>query len=481
MKTTKHIRYLCADTEKELHQWVTGIRVAKNAKQLYANYRGIEDDITHADIDILTSKRFSLNSPNNLQINGNTAGSTTGSSCQTKTSSTASPARTPSSENKSLDSALSSGIVSDVSTSNDNEVVSVSPLPVDELTPVNTMDRHHLAAGRGGHLQRSSSKVSTSSSSSGCLSDRGSSSAGSMQQQQQQQQRNGFESDHPVGGTIKKRPSAMANPKLPLTNTTFGLVRDSDEGEGDSSSLGSGDNIRVGGGGTLLRSAVRQSLRRNSKPQLQEQPHPQQQVQVQIHQVASQENPMVNDTLSQGCEAALNSIGIEPEDKMDEDMPLPPPPRAESIAMNMTMATQGHNMDTVTCLPEEEIDDLPPPPPEIYNNQLQMQLKQQQQQQQRQKKVPPPPPPVANKPGKTTKRISFDDNVQLIGISEPDPGQHHIYSFQRPEYVANPKKLFSQESKNDAVPPRTFLTDLQKVITKKWQIGKMDNKQPRLQ
>ena len=87
----------------EMHQWVTGIRVAKSGKQLFTNYRSIEEDITHADIDILTSKRFSVNSPNTLQING-----------QNNTKSSSSPARTPnsSSENKSLDSALSSGIVS---------------------------------------------------------------------------------------------------------------------------------------------------------------------------------------------------------------------------------------------------------------------------------------------------------------------------------------------------------------------------------
>ncbi len=447
VKTAKHIRYLCADTEKELHQWVTGIRVAKNGKQLYGNYRGIEDEITHADIDILTSKRYSVNSPNTLQING---GSTAGSS-QSKAG-TVSPARTPSSENKSLDSALSSGIVSDVSNSND---VIPAAHAVDELTPVNTMERPSAGA-HAGNLRRSASKASNaSSSSSGCQSDsRCSSSTGSLQQPQQRS--NGFESDHPMGGTIKKRPSAIANPKLPLTNTTFGLVRDSDD---DTSSLGSGDNIRIGGGGTLLRNAVRQSLRRNSKPQIYDTVQPQQpkqQIQVEIHH---QDNN--SDALSQGCEAALNSMAAA-----DEEIPLPPPPRAESMHQNI---------DTVTCLPEDNIDDLPPPPPEMYesNNhhpQLQMQMVNQK------KPAPPPPPPASSKPGKSpgkpTKRISFDDNVQLIGVSEPEPGEHHIFTFNRPQYVANPKKLFSSESKNKAVPPQSFLTDLQKVITKKWAICK---------
>ena len=39
-----------------------------------------------------------------------------------------------------------------------------------------------------------------------------------------------------MGGTIKKRPSIIGtHPKLPLTNTTRGLVRDSED---DSSSIG---------------------------------------------------------------------------------------------------------------------------------------------------------------------------------------------------------------------------------------------------
>ena len=58
-KTPKYIRYLCVESEKELHKWVTAIRVAKNGRNLYNNYRSIVEEIAHADIDILTSKRFS--------------------------------------------------------------------------------------------------------------------------------------------------------------------------------------------------------------------------------------------------------------------------------------------------------------------------------------------------------------------------------------------------------------------------------------
>ena len=47
------------ESEQELHKWVTAIRIAKNGRHLYTNYRSIVEEIAHEDIDILTSKRFS--------------------------------------------------------------------------------------------------------------------------------------------------------------------------------------------------------------------------------------------------------------------------------------------------------------------------------------------------------------------------------------------------------------------------------------
>lgn len=476
-KTPKYMRYLCVDTEKELHQWVTGIRVAKNGRQLYANYRGIEEEITHADIDILTSKRFSVNSPNTLQINGSktqpaaTSGTTT------------SPARTPSSENKSLDSALSSGIVSDMSNnSNAIDVVSETSDNV-EVTPVNTMDRN------SGNLRRSTSKVSSSSSSSGCLSDR-CSSAGSHPQHPMMV--NGFESDFPAGGTIKKRPSAAANPKIPLTSTTWGLVRDSDDG--DSSSVGSNGengNIRIGGGGTLLRSAVRQSLRKNSsgtlKPPNLDLPlksggstpdlgqtfsQPLQVHEVQVHREQPSLASLEVDPMSQEFECV-----VEEEDMM----PLPPPPRAESIDQHLNSATL--HTRTINSQPAPDIDDLPPPPPpEAYEETNHYHVSPVQQLPPSMKPALPPPslkpsvrgmaqPSPSRKPppAPVTKRISFDDNVQMID-SEPQPNGIR-YMFQRTPYTASPKKLFSSESQSKATPPQEFLADLKRVMTKKWQVA----------
>ena len=82
-----------------------------------------------------------------------------------------------------------------------------------EVTPVNTIERN------SGQLRRSMSKTSSTSSSSGCLSDR-CSSGGSQQPPNHPM---GFESDFPMGGTIKKRPSAIANVKVSysLTKSLF--------------------------------------------------------------------------------------------------------------------------------------------------------------------------------------------------------------------------------------------------------------------
>lgn len=399
---------------------MTGIRIAKNGRQLYDNYRAIEEEITHADIDILTSKRFSVNSPNGLlQIpatNGNGALKT----------GTSSPARTPSSENKSLDSALSSGIVSDITSQSSNGPSSFSSgseyqnqneesESSQSNTPVNTMDRSNNIHNR------SMSRSSKSSSSSGCSS--------------HNVGEHGFESDFPAGGTIKKRPAV--NPRLPLTNTTWGLVRDSeDEDEVDA-------NVRVGGGGTLLRSAVRQSYRKNEQQK--------QQVMAEVHH---QPNANVEeDPLSAEFENNLN-------------LPLPPPPRDESLERL------------------NSVDDLPPPPPEIYAESP---------------RLPPLPPPVNTKPvvppmstkpiltppaplppslkrntsspvcspKRNGRRISFDDNVQMI--DDKLESKKEFFPFVR-KPMPPPNKLYG-ESSSEAAPPKAFLQDLQRVMNKKWQIA----------
>merc|ERR1711962_1609000 len=162
----------------------------------------------------LVGKRGSTNSAMCL------VGPTKAESCATNLNLT-SPAITPGSENKSFDSALSSGIRSD-------HFLEALPASTTDLAKFdlkcNDAVRSSVSPptqhGPPGTLRRTSKSSSS-------LSDK---SRGIEQ---------GFESDHPAGGTIKKRPPTNlcnVNENFPFDNM-------------DNYS----NNIRLGAGGTLLR------------------------------------------------------------------------------------------------------------------------------------------------------------------------------------------------------------------------------------
>jgi len=464
-KNPKYIKYLCVDNQKELHQWVTGIRVAKNGRSLFDNYRGIVEEITHADIDILTAKRFSVNSSNGLK----------------RPNEEPQQMLTPSSENKSLASALSSGIESDMSngsrkiiegvTEEESESTGSERLSSSGQTPVGTLER-------GLSLRRSFSRSSRSSSSSGCLSDK---SAGFEL---------GFESDFPAGGTIKKRPTTAA--RLPLTNTTWGLVRENEQEMEVDGGLSSS-----GGGGTLLRKKAMRNSSLSKKGQDNEIVNGQKisdelgpagpgvscrdervmgrEVR-ECHQTHDQTKIPAQDLLSSAFEQSL-SCALE-----EEALPLPPPPR----------------MDSISSL--DDIDLLPPPPPDMmgYENhyhvsqvtspvvglppvtpQSKMSAKQQLSSGSTLKKS-------GGASQKPSRRISFDDHVQMIEAprsnTEPLPPLETPtrkaepilkYSPASPIRNPNPKKLsFGLDTaENYSSLPRAFIDNLQKVMNKKWQVA----------
>merc|ERR1719232_2407111 len=172
----------------------------------------------------------------------------------------------------------------------------------------------------------------------------------------------------------------------------------------------------------------------------------------------------------------------------DEALPLPPPPR----------------VDSVTSL--DDIDMLPPPPPAMCISQHYHVSPPVTSDQSALSKLPPPSP--AAKPSltpnngkhmqnstlkksgpapmqKPSRRISFDDHVQMIEaprqqtptppppLPEPSPALPPSepvmkYSPQGP-IRNNPKKLSANENYNSL--PRTFLDNLQKVMSKKWQVA----------
>ncbi|KAL5006735.1 hypothetical protein ScPMuIL_015541 [Solemya velum] len=75
-KNSKFIRYLCAENKSSLMQWFTGIRIAKHGKQLFHNYRRLQDEISMWDSREIHSsvsdsyeenERIELNPGGNLQ------------------------------------------------------------------------------------------------------------------------------------------------------------------------------------------------------------------------------------------------------------------------------------------------------------------------------------------------------------------------------------------------------------------------------
>jgi len=522
-KNPKYIRYLCVDTQTELHQWVTGIRIAKYGRHLFENHRQIVEEITHADIDILTSKRFSVNSSIGLPRLPITAQSVASSGSQEN--GVNSNLRTPSSENKSMASALSSGIEADMYNESPNEEpVNTQVLPVtdhdveenSERTPTGTFDREHP-------IRRSFSRSSHSSSSSGCLSHK---SSGVEQ---------GFESNSPLGGTIKKRPTT-GTPRLPLTNTTWSMVKEVDgeaeRGHGENMRLGAGGTLLAAGGGTLRRKAVRKNTTTKSDSDLK----------------ISNRSPLDAAPPKLGGDSFRSVVSPPPPPGLNipppgmnmmsgsfsEDLPLPPPPPCP---------------DSLTSL--GDIDILPPPPPDIWetngsshyhvspvktcedawyppptskypphrpassnennnhtptipssddfsgsilkpnisprygSNSIQ-QSRQQPQMPEHSSHISPAPVsvPFNKRPNsssiksasstpvnKTTRRISFDDNVQLITPSRESNTPQSIPKFSPfPPALPSPNRLYHEESKVNT-PPKEFLADLQRVMTKKWQIA----------
>ncbi|GIY30854.1 ras-associated and pleckstrin homology domains-containing protein 1 [Caerostris extrusa] len=62
-KSSKYIKYLCAENEKSLKQWMMGIRLAKYGSQLKDNYDNLLRDIAEEDLENLANARsFSISS-----------------------------------------------------------------------------------------------------------------------------------------------------------------------------------------------------------------------------------------------------------------------------------------------------------------------------------------------------------------------------------------------------------------------------------
>ena len=420
-KNPKYIRYLCVDSQKELHQWVTGIRMAKNGRNLHDNYRGLVEEITHADIDILMGKRGSTNSAMCL------VGPAKAESCATNLNlNLQSPATSPISENKSFDSAVSSGIRSEHFL--EKTAGSSSDLAKFDLR-INENSGRSSASPGPAPLRRTSKSSSSLSDKSG--------------------QEQGFESDHPAGGTIKKRPPPGQSQTL--SQGEAGEAREQ------------GDNIRLGAGGTLLR-RTNSSERLNSGKNYEEL----QQLLDELHTNVKQ---------AKDIQAKLKSA-LPAEEGGQGDQGFPPPPGCPETPPPPPLRTSSR-------LSVDEADLLPPPPPELQSSAV----------------FPGPSPavsaapyttctlprkhlpPIAPKPNlsargvpgspkfknsygtlpnpvkksaaankspvsindpkyKSGRRISFDDNIQLI--EDPGPGPSKPAVHQNPAFLQGLEKMVGQ-------------------------------------
>jgi len=391
-KNPKYIRYLCVDTQKELHQWVTGIRMAKNGQHLHENYRGLVDEITHADIDLLMGKRGSTNSAMCL------VGPPKAESCATNLN-LHSPAISPISENKSFDSALSSGIRSD-------HFLETFPSSTSDLAKfdLRVNECHVSSPASGMQTLRRTSKSSSS------LSDK---SSGIEQ---------GFESDHPAGGTIKKRP-----PQPQVSTTEAGVVMKSSwDGQDGHQYAG---NIRIGAGGTLLR-------RTNSAERL-------------TNGKNYEELQQLLDELHTNVKQAKDiQAKIKSSIEDGTDPPFPPPPGPETPPPPPVRTSSRLSIDE---------DSLPPPPPELQYTVQQSTLPR--------KSLPPiaPKPNIHRVPGSPKFKQSYGTLPNPVKKSTKS-GDHKYKSGRRISFDDNIQMIDDTSASNDTHLNPSFLAGLEKVV-----------------
>ncbi|XP_043803822.1 amyloid beta A4 precursor protein-binding family B member 1-interacting protein-like isoform X3 [Apis laboriosa] len=305
-KSTKYIKFLCAEDNASLERWMVGIRVAKYGRQLMENYRTLVDELAQEDLDMLAHAR----------------------SCSV--SSIAPPTQNQTQYNTSNDNARQF-------TENSRHNAEVANARQYEGQRQSYNSEQRQSYNNDGRLSRASS-----SSSSGCLSDGAPSSCEVA-----------FECGEFPTGTIKRKPSM--NPKLPLTSITRQLkevgetVRDEPDSCPSPTSSGSGTLTRrhsrrrsgtdSDGSGTLKR----HHRSGNATPVSPVPPGT---------PVRERASPMgYNRSDNQESKTPTSPI---PSCMMDSITSLPPPP----------------SPSRVTEEAESDNEPLPPPPPEMFRSNL---------------------------------------------------------------------------------------------------------------
>lgn len=234
-KATKHIRYLCAEDAYTLQRWMVGIRVAKYGRQLLDNYRALLEELAQEDLDKLAHARSC--SVSSIAVAASGVGANGGVGGIVGLVSTSGGVGVG-----------GTGGGSNVTTPTQGYSASEGYATQSDSTTYTVSIPPSTSTSSGRHSRASSS------SSSGCLSDASVSTPTSA---------NGFDTEFPTGGTIKRKPATM-KPSLPLTSITRQLK---EVGEGRDGLIGGGGGVgiaNVEGGYTSNGTLTRRHSRRKS-------------------------------------------------------------------------------------------------------------------------------------------------------------------------------------------------------------------------
>ncbi|XP_050451246.1 amyloid beta A4 precursor protein-binding family B member 1-interacting protein isoform X4 [Cataglyphis hispanica] len=403
-KSTKYIKFLCAEDNASLERWMIGIRVAKYGRQLMENYRALVDELAQEDLDLLAHARScSVSSiatpPNQTQYN------TTNENARQFA------------ENVRQHS-------------NETTIVTTTRQYDGNQRQSYNNPEQRQSYNNDGRLSRASS-----SSSSGCLSDGAPSSCEVA-----------FECGEFPTGTIKRKPSM--NPKLPLTSITRQLkevgetVRDEPDSCPSPTSSGSGTLTRrhsrrrsgtdSDGSGTLKRhhrsgNATPVSPIPPGTP-VRERTSP-----MGYSRSESQESKTPTSPMQTCMMDSITSLPPPPspsrvvEEVESDNEPLPPPP-PEMFRSNLSL------------------DSLPPPPapgelpvcntPELTGSSLSL------------VSLPPPPSPLVGETG-TIRRARPKQSTPTNSITPENTPAHNPRSQSNQMYVnANSITLNSNSVQN---------------------------------
>ena len=446
-RSSKFIKYLCAEDEQTLARWIMGIRIAKHGRALMDNYRALVEELAQEDLDQLANARsFSLASMN-------LGGATTP---------TTSAPDSPTDENE---------------------------------TPVNTLERGISGVFTTRPLSRQDSLKSraSNSSSSGCLSERSSNGTATPTFE------NAFDSDFPMG-TIKRKPSMT--PKLPLTSTTRLLVKELEDTVDGQATVDARNTLRQSFRKSLneevntirRKTSAASSVHSSGSSIIESTPV--------IHEMGDSQDvdslplppPPTFSSPDDGIGCDSDLLPPPPPEAFDQvdcaspTFPLPPTDLLSSFQHSMSPRILRTKPPSPTRAPpsvpgtlkpclKSSAPTVPPKPSvipvsrrdsvsnqAIYANSA----------------MPAPPPlPATQSPIKKTRRITFDERVACSPSpppmnSPPKPPKpptppKRVDPLRSSLKQPIPQKLTAPGC--TVTPPREFLKDLQRVMQKKWQVA----------